>query len=153
MSLVYPLIYQLQILAMAETPDCLQIDDHSDDFLDSAAHHLAAFYISKAVRCLPYCAQEGMNSWAMFNAMFSATQASRVFSYIRDRNRFLWAQEVVQYCSDLGFGLAAQLHDIWRNYWFETEKHNYYRLPYHRELTKSLQFSSTKGWKVASDLA
>lgn len=153
LSCVYPLVYQLHILAMAKTPDCLQIGDGFTDSPSNVAHRLAAFSISKAVRCLPYCAQEGMNSWAMFYAMFSATQASRVFSHTQNRDRFLWSQDVVPYCASLGFGLAAQLHDIWRNYWFETEKHNYYRLPYHKELTKQCQFSCTKGWKVAGDLA
>lgn len=136
LSCVYPLVRQFQILAIADTPECLQIDDHSPE---NAAQRLAAFYISKSVRCLPYCTQEGMNSWAMFYGIFTATQASRVFSHIRDWERFLFAQEVLHYCALLGFDLAARLREIWWNYWFETDKHNFYRLPYHRELTKEFR--------------
>jgi hypothetical protein len=134
LSCVYPLVHLFHSLSRADTPECLKAIGQNSP--KDAAHHLAAFYISKAVRCLPYCTQEGMNSWAIFYGIFAATQASRVFSHIRDRERFLWAQEVVRYCADLGFDLAARLRGIWWNYWFETDKHNFYRLPYHRELLK-----------------
>lgn len=112
LSCVYPLVRQFQVLAMADTLQCLPIDAHSPE---NAAHHLAAFYISKAVRYLPYCAQESMNSWAIFYGIFAVTQAARVYSHVRDLERFLWAQDVMEYCALLGFDPAARLRGVWWN--------------------------------------
>lgn len=140
LSYVYPLVHQLQFLAMADVPECLRIPGHSPK---EAAHRLTEFYTSRAVRCLPYCAQEGMNSWAMMAGMIALTQSSRVFSHLRDWERFSWTQDVVQYCALLGFDRASQLREVWWNYWLTTEeKGDLSRLPHHKELAKKYQSSS-----------
>ena len=147
LSYVYPLLRQLQILAMADTPECLRIGDHSSE---DAALRLSEFYISNAVRCLPYCAQKSMNSWAMMTGIIALTQASRVFSHLRDLERFLWTQDVVQYCARLGFDRAAQLGEIWWNYWFATDKHDFYRLPHHKDLAREYERPRHKSEDIES---
>lgn len=136
LSYVYPLVRQLQILAMADGPECLRVPGHSPE---KAADRLAEFYTFKAVRCLPYCAQEGMNSWAMMAGMIALTQSSRVSCHLRDWERFLWTQDVVQYCELLGFDRAAQLREVWWKYWDSTDKHGLSRLPHHKELANKYQ--------------
>ncbi|KAJ5102054.1 hypothetical protein NUU61_004276 [Penicillium alfredii] len=130
-SCLYPLFHRLQVLAHADTPACLQDPAEGRSSLDMALH-LAAFHIGKAMRCLPYCTQEGMNSSGMFYAIYAANQASRAFSHTRDWERFLWAQRATHYCVLSGFDLAARLREVWWNYWFEPSSHNFYRVPYHR---------------------
>ena len=138
LSCLYSLIQRFRILANADTPEDLQTDHPSPS--QNTVHHLAVFYISKALRCLPYCTQSGMNSWSIFYGIFVAGQAARVFSHISDRERFLWAQEVVQYCARCVFDLAAQLYETWWEYWAVPEKRNFYRLLYHRELARSKEY-------------
>ncbi|KAJ5162039.1 hypothetical protein N7492_007431 [Penicillium capsulatum] len=130
-SCLYPLFHRFQFLANADTPACLQDPIEGRSSLEMALH-LGAFYIGKAMRCLPYCTQEGMNSSGMFYAIYAANQASRAFSHTRDWERFLWAQRATHYCVLSGFDLAARLREVWWNYWFEPSKHNLYRVVYHR---------------------
>lgn len=144
LSLVHPLIYQVYTLAKnANVPKVLQSENQCPR---DVAHQLSEFYICKAMRCLPYCTQEGMNPWAIFYGIFSAVQASRVYSHIRDRERFLWALEVVQFIACSGFDLAAQLLQPSWSYWFETERHNSYRLPFQKEVTKEYRDSAREGY-------
>lgn len=131
-SYFYPVLRRFQMLSMTGTPESLQTDGHSSP---SAAHDLATLYISKAIKCLPYCTQEGMNAWPIFYGIFAVTQAARVFSHVRDWERFLWTQDAMQYFGLSGFDRATRVSGIWRNYWFETSKHDFYKLPSHRELT------------------
>jgi hypothetical protein len=66
LSSIYPLIHQAHALAEPTSTNNVPkflLDDHSPQH---AAHHLSALYISKALRCIPYCLQEGMNSWPSF---------------------------------------------------------------------------------------
>ena len=140
LSLVHPLIYQAYILTEAgDIPKALHIDGQSPQH---TANQLSAHYISKAIRCLPYCAQENMGPWAIFYGIFSACQASRVFSHIRDWERVCWALKVIDYIALSGFDLASRMLGIYSSYWFEPERHNAYRLPYTRELTKVYHSSS-----------
>lgn len=147
LSLVHPLIYQVYTLAKdVSVPKVLQNNSIDDQRPRDVAHQLSASYICKAMRCLPYCTQEGMNPWAIFYGIFSAVQASRVYSHIRDRERFLWALVVVQFIARSGFDLAAQLLQPSWSYWFETERHNSYRLPFQKEVTKEYRGSAHEGY-------
>jgi hypothetical protein len=49
------------------------------------------------------------------------TQETRIYSHIRDWERFLWVQDIFQYCGLLGLEHAARLRDIWWDYWFDTK--------------------------------
>ncbi|KAE8370998.1 hypothetical protein BDV26DRAFT_287114 [Aspergillus bertholletiae] len=108
-SYFYPLLYQIKNLNLVEAPEY----DHSPQ---DVASRIAAIYISKALRCLPYCAQEGMNTWAMSLGTFSVTQALRVFSYTRDWERFIWSHQVMQYCGNMGLDRATRIQREWWNY-------------------------------------
>lgn len=143
LSLVYPIVYQAYILAKAnKIPELLRIDGQSPQ---RAAHQLSAFYISKAVRCLPYGTQEGMNSWAAFHGIFVAAQASRVFSQTKDWERFVWISESVQYIAPLGFDLASRFHEICWSHWLEPSRHSSYRLPDYKEISKGYHGSARDG--------
>ncbi|KAJ5733726.1 hypothetical protein N7493_002512 [Penicillium malachiteum] len=87
-SLVYPLVHHAYVLAEPDTiPNILDVEGES---LRQVANRLSVSYISKAVRYMPYCTQEGMNPWAIYYGMFSVIIVSRVFSHKQDRNRFNW---------------------------------------------------------------
>lgn len=116
-SYFYPLLHQIKILNLVDTPE----EDHS---IRNIANEIAAFYISEALRCLPYCAQEGMNAWAMSPGLFSVTQAVRVFSHTRDWERFLWSHQVMQYCGKIGLDRAARIQRKWWDYWSETNEYS-----------------------------
>lgn len=131
LSFVYPLIGQCQTLVMADTLNGFRIDHCS---IEDEPHRLSIFYAGKAARCLPYCAQEGMNSWGISYGVVTAVQASRVFTHARDWDRFLWARDVFTFIELSGFDNAARFRDIWWSYWFETDKHDAYRLLNYRKL-------------------
>lgn len=137
LSLLYPIIYQAYALTETDNiPKILRVDGQ---FPRHVAHQLSAFNISKAVRCLPYCTQEGLNLWALFYCIFPAIQATRVFSQNRDWERFLWASEVFQYIALSGFDFAARYHDLCCLYWFKPSTYGtsiFYRLPDPNGLTK-----------------
>lgn len=126
MSFLYPLIHQCRVLTNSKytlSHSSLLIDDSQDE-----AHRLSLSYVSKAARCLPYCGQKGMNAWGMSYAVWVATQASRVYTHTKDWDRFMWAQNALLYVESLGFGIAGQFYNMWGNYWFETHKHDPYRV-------------------------
>jgi hypothetical protein len=123
LSFVYPLIRQCQTLAVADMPNSFPIGDIEDE-----AHRLETLYVTKAIRCLPYCGQEGMNSWGIFYGVLVATQAARIYTHSKDWERFLWAQDVFISLERAGFDYAARFHDIWWDYWFESHQHNTYRV-------------------------
>lgn len=130
LSLLYPIIYQAY--ALTETDDLPQIFRGDGQSPQQVAHQLSALNVSKALRCLPYCAQEGLNLWGIFFCIFPAIQATRVFSQSRDWDRFLWASEVFQYSAHLGFDHAARYRDLCNLYWFEPSVYGTgasYRLP------------------------
>jgi hypothetical protein len=135
LSLIYPLIYQAFTLTepTGDIPKLLR-DDYSPQH---AAHQLSAVYISKALRCLPYCFQEGMNSWSSSHCIFPAAQATRVFSQlVRDWDRFSWAAEAVRYIGLLGFDIAARFHERSLRIWsIPSRQAKSYRLPDHRKLS------------------
>lgn len=87
------------------------------EFPANSSPLLAGLYIFKTLQCLPYLAQQGMNSWAMNFAIPALSQASRMFIHGADRERFMWTQDVSEYCVKLGFHRADQLREIWRNLW------------------------------------
>lgn len=126
LSFLYPLIRQCRVLSNAKHnfPDrSFLIDDFQDE-----EHRLSISYVAKAARCLPYCGQKGVNAWSMSYAVWVATQASRVYTHTRDWERFSWAQNSLAYVESLGFGIAGQFRNMWGNYWFETHKHDAYRV-------------------------
>ncbi|KAJ5621564.1 hypothetical protein N7528_006347 [Penicillium herquei] len=129
-SLVYPLVHHAYVLAETETiPDILRAKGESPR---QVANRLSVSYISKAVRCMPYCTQEGMNPWAIYYGMFSVIIASRVFSHNQDRDRFNWTLEMMQYMDQSGFELAARLYDMCQRYWDDPRGDDFYMLPYCR---------------------
>lgn len=134
LSYLDPLLRRFQILpmTMTGTPEFPRTDNRPPT---NVVNDVSAFYISKAIRCLPYCTQEGMNAWPMFYGILAMTQAARVFSHIRDWERFLWTQDAMRYCASLGLDRANRIREIWWNYWFQTSKHNFYRLLCYTELT------------------
>lgn len=129
-----PLFRRFQSLPVDITgmPELLRTDKRHPT---NAANDAAAFYISKAIKCLPYCTQKGMNAWPMFYGILAMTQAARVYSHIRDWERFMWTQDAMRYCASLGLDRANRIREIWWNYWFQTDKHNFYRLPCYTELS------------------
>lgn len=139
LSLLYPIICQAYAVTETRTddmPEFLRIDDQSPQ---NVAHQLSTFNISKAIRCLPYCAQEGMNLWALLYCVFPAIQATRVFSQARDWERFLWALELFRYFGASGFDVAARYHALCSHYWFDPSKYgnsSSWRLPDPNGLTK-----------------
>lgn len=133
LSFLYPLIRRCQIITMTDMPDYLRIDDHSTG---DEAQGLATFYVGKAIRCLPYCGQKGMNSWGIFYGMLCAIQASRVYTHAKDWKRFLFSQDIFSYMELAGFEYAARFRDIWWDYWFDSRKHNVCRILDYRQLTE-----------------
>jgi len=130
LSLLYPIIYQAYTLTETDhEPKVLRVDSQSPQ---DVARQLSTFNVSKAVRCIPYCTQEDLHSWALIYCIFPTIQATRVFSQARDWNRFLWASEVFQYIALSGFDFAARYHDLCRFYWFNPSVYgtsSSYRLP------------------------
>lgn len=130
LSLLYPIIHQAYALTGSdEIPQIFRIDGQSPQ---QVAHQLSALHVSKALRCLPYCAQEGLNLWAIYFCIFPAIQATRVFSQARDWERFIWATEVFQYSALSGFDHAARYRDLCYLYWFDPAIYGSgasYRLP------------------------
>lgn len=131
LSLLYPIIYQAYTILEADNsiPKILHVDGQSPQHV---ARQLSAINISKALRCLPYCTQEGLNLWALYCCIFPAIQATRVFSQTRDWERFLWASEFFQHVALLGFDCAARYHDLCRFYWYNPSIYGTsmsYRLP------------------------
>lgn len=130
LSLLYPIIYRAYTLTETDNvPKVLRVDNQSPRHV---AQQLSIFNISKAVRCIPYCTQEGLNLWSLYCCIFPAIQATRVFSQTRDWNRFLWASEVFQYIARSGFDVAARYHELCCLYWFEPSAYGTsspYRLP------------------------
>jgi hypothetical protein len=126
LSFLFPLIRQCHVLSKPkhDFPDPTSM---VDDFQDEA-HRISISYVAKAVRCLPYSSQKGMNAWGLSYAVWVATQASRVYAHTRDWERFSWAQNALSYLENRGFGFAAQFRDMWGKYWFETDKHDAYRV-------------------------
>ncbi|KAJ5114803.1 hypothetical protein NUU61_000562 [Penicillium alfredii] len=133
---LYPLIHQCQVLTLSDTPDCLRIEGY---LAKEAAYHLSTFYVGQAARCLPYLGQSGMHSWSLFYGILFAIQAARVYSHVRDWERFLWAQDIFTCLELSGFGYATRFREIWWNYWFDTHRHNLFRLVDYKELTKEDQ--------------
>lgn len=129
LSFVYLLIRKCRTLIMADMPNSFPIDD-----IEDRARRLSMLYVTKAIRCLPYCGQEGMNSWSISYGVFVASQASRAYIHSKDWERFLWAQDVFIYMERAGFDNAGRFHDIFRNYWFESHRHDAYRVLNFRKL-------------------
>lgn len=123
-SYFYPLLCHLkiQVLNLGETPE-------DGNYPQDPTGEIAAFYISKALRCLPYCAQEGMNTWAMSLGIFSVTQALRIFSHTREWERFVWAHQVAQYCGNMGLDRVARMQRKWWDYWYGTDEWSPVKLP------------------------
>lgn len=120
LSFVYPLLRQCRDLAMAsDVPHSFPVGHAREE-----SERLSIFYVTRAIRCLPYCAQEGMNPWAMYYGLLVACSASRVYTHAQDWGRFLWAQDLFIYLERSGFGFAAPFRVIWWNYWFEKQKHD-----------------------------
>jgi hypothetical protein len=131
LSSVYPLIHQCRTHAMAanaESPDFSQSDEVE-------MHRLVIFYVNKAARCLPYCGQESMSSFAYYH-LLCAVQVSRVYTHARDWGRFLWAQHVFTFIELSGYEYAARYREIWWDYWFDSQKHNTCSILDYRQLSK-----------------
>jgi hypothetical protein len=122
-SFVHPLLHQCRHLVMTSLSDTSPPDGSQEE-----AQRLSMIYVSKAIRCLPYCAQDGMNPWGVYYGLLVACQASRAYTLAKDRDRFLWAQDVFVYLERSGIGIAARFYDIWWNYWFETHNHDTYKV-------------------------
>ncbi|OJJ45127.1 hypothetical protein ASPZODRAFT_27137 [Penicilliopsis zonata CBS 506.65] len=118
LSFVHPLICQCQVLAKTEAPG---------NYSQSEALRISTFCVNQAVRCLPYCGQEGMNLWGIYYGVLCAVQVVRVYCHVRDWDRFLWAQDLFAYLKALGFDHAAHVGDIWAAYWFDSSRHHFYR--------------------------
>lgn len=123
LSFVYPLIRQCRTLAMVDMPNSRAADGAPDE-----AYRLSILYVTKAIRCLPYCGQKGMNPWGIFHGLLVLSQASRAYTLAKDWERFLWVQDVFLYFESSGFGFAARFREIWCNFWFETHEHDAYRV-------------------------
>jgi hypothetical protein len=132
LSFVYLLVCKCRTLITADMPSGFLTDD-----IEDRARRLSTLYVTKAIRCLPYCGQEGMNSWGIFNGVFVAAQASRTYIYSKDWERFLWAQEALIYIERAGFDNAGRFHDIYRNDWFESHKDDAYRVLNFRKLERA----------------
>jgi hypothetical protein len=150
LSLLYPIIYQAYtLIETADMPKCFRFNGQSPRH---AAHQLSAFNVSRAIRCLPYCTQEGLNLWALYCCIFPAIQATRVFSQTRDWERFLWASEFFQYIALSGFDFAARYHELCCLYWFKPSAYgtsSSWRLPAPNGLTKE-HYGSTHGCIISS---
>lgn len=127
LSSVYPLIYQCRIHAMADIPDSFQNDGDE-------THRLLKFYVNKAARCLPYSGQKGMTSFAYY-LILCAVQISRVYTHDRDWERFLWAQDIFTFIELSGFEYAARYREIWWDYWFDSQRQDFWSILNYRQLT------------------
>ncbi|KAJ5669442.1 hypothetical protein N7462_010512 [Penicillium macrosclerotiorum] len=132
LSFVNPLLHQCRSRVAAGSSDSNQGDDDQEE-----AHNLSISHVAKALRCLPYCGQEGMNSWGIFYGVLAATQASRVYAHAKDWERFLWSQNIFTHLERVGFDNAARVHEIWWDYWFQANKQDPYRVLSYRESDKA----------------
>ncbi|KAJ5359617.1 uncharacterized protein N7496_012030 [Penicillium cataractarum] len=133
LSFTHPLICYCQSVVGAQTPGRTPITKRS---LEEKANKLAAFYVGKTIRCLPYLGQVKMSPSGLHYGLLVAIQASRVYSHSRDRVRFLWVRDLFSTLQLAGFDYVERFRDISGAYWAETHRHNVFRLVSHRETVK-----------------
>ncbi|OQE28691.1 hypothetical protein PENSTE_c003G07823 [Penicillium steckii] len=131
LSSVYPLLHQCR----ARTVDASAELHGSSQSEKDETHRLVISYVSKAARCLPYCGQDSMRSFAYYH-LLCAVQVSRVYAHARDWDRFMWAQHVFTFIELSGYEYAARYREIWWDYWFDSQKHNSCSILNYRQLAK-----------------
>lgn len=117
LSALYPLIRQCRIHSTSGINKRSQKDDADDA---AKTHRLMIGYANKAARCLPYCGQEGMNTFGLYYGLVCTGHLSRIYAHanVKDWPRFLWAQDVFSFMEISGLEYAARFREIWWNYWF-----------------------------------
>jgi hypothetical protein len=131
LSFPHPLICIFRGSVEVQMPSRTQITKRP---LEDKANRLAAFYVSKTVRCLPYLGQVDMSPSGLHYGLLVAIQASRVYSHSRDRARFLWAQDLFSTLQLAGFDYVQRFRK--GPYWANTHKQNLFRLLSYRETIK-----------------
>lgn len=133
LSFTHPLICYCQSLTSDKIPTQVKIKERP---FEKEANRLAAFYVGKAIRCLPYLGQFGMSPSGLHYGLLVAIQASRAYTHSRDHVRFLWAQELFSTLQHVGFDYVGRFRDIYGAYWADSHKHNVFRLVKYRDAVK-----------------
>ncbi|KAJ5289541.1 uncharacterized protein N7443_009794 [Penicillium atrosanguineum] len=119
LAIVYPMIYQVKVLAMAHTQSFGSIDQTADE--DAM---FSWYYADEICRGIPYCLTDTEKIWGAQHAMFPLSQVSNVYSILRWRDKFMWCQGALTAIEHLGFGLAVPLREAALKHWVLLENAN-----------------------------